>query len=243
MRIIVYLILFLMSGIARAQNLSISSVEQIGGNVRFIVETDIETPFEVFAGVELADQADDDIYIGITDRVTIQHSPQTIVTSTTSDSSALPSGRYEAVVDFYPHWGAETSPASTKKIVDAIHAKSRFDLVGVNDPNKTVMGELSSVQRTAIKQSVDLYSSLEQCMSAGDFSAYGFSAKGPCRGWMQEFERVRDKQNGMAILNAGHECIASEVYSYGSTFYGEKRDLEWRQLLRNGLERCRDALN
>lgn len=243
MRVILCTIISLMSGVASAQTVSISSVEEIGGSVRFIVETDIETPFEVLAGIELADQADEDIYIGITDRVMIEHSPQTIITSTTDDDSALPHGRYEAVVSFYPYWGAETSPASTKEIGDEIHAKSPFVLVGVNDPNKSVMGELSSVQRTAIGQSVDLYSSLEKCMAAGDFSDYGFSSKGPCRGWMKEFERVRDKQNGMAILSAGHECFASTVYSYGSTFFGTKRDLEWRQMLRKGLERCRDALN
>lgn len=74
--------------------------------VQFTVTTNLPLPVEVMADVSLAGQADDDTYIGFGDRMTLDK-PETVFTLDGSDKEILPTGEYEAQVDFYPNWGAE----------------------------------------------------------------------------------------------------------------------------------------
>lgn len=80
--------------------------------VRFEVMTNIPPPIQVMAGVSLADQDDDDVYIGYTERVTLTEPTSAFVLDTSKASKPLPAATYEAEVSFYPRWGADGNAAA-----------------------------------------------------------------------------------------------------------------------------------
>lgn len=113
-----------------AQSIEVTGIEEKGAVVELRIETDIEPPFEVMAGIGLAGQADDDIWIGNNSRQTITSSTQTLTVQAKQRGERLPSGTYEAEVDFYPRWGAKSSPPSTQAISKQIRAVKPFVLKG-----------------------------------------------------------------------------------------------------------------
>ncbi len=115
-------LLFIASDIF-AQSLTITDVREAGNVVEISIETTIDGPIEIMTGIDLAGQAPDDIYIGVSERVTIEkRSTVAIISLVARDGSLLPSGAYEAVATFYPRWGAENAPASTRGIDQKVEA-------------------------------------------------------------------------------------------------------------------------
>jgi hypothetical protein len=97
--------------------------------VRFIVTTNLPTPVEVMAGVALVGQKPKDVFIGHSERVTLQTARTEFVFDTSGAREPLPSGDYDAEVSFYPRWGAENgNPAA--KTAPELEAKVRITLGG-----------------------------------------------------------------------------------------------------------------
>lgn len=82
--------------------------------VQFKVETDIPLPIEVIASVDLKAQKPKDTYIGTSKKVKIVKSPFVFALDISKDE--LPSGEYDAVVTFYPKWGAEAGNTLPKRL-------------------------------------------------------------------------------------------------------------------------------
>lgn len=101
---------------------------------------------------------------------------------------------------------------------------------------------LTPEQETEIRASVDLFRALERCRVSGPFEEFGLGAGGPCAEWSLEFRALRERQNGLVILQAGYECLAGDLVSYASTFFGADRDLEWRDYVQGLFEDCEAAL-
>lgn len=115
---------------ANAQSINIISVEETTDSVEISIETDMDTPFEVIAGVSLTNQADNEVSIGNNRRHEITSQTQVLSVPALQSNEALPSGIYDAEVNFYPRWGAESSPASTKSITETVEATLTFNLTG-----------------------------------------------------------------------------------------------------------------
>ena len=86
--------------------LNLDAVVTGDAKVQFTVTTTLPLPVEIMADVNLANQEDDDIYIGFGKKVTLDK-PEMVFTLDGSDEDTLPTGDYEAEVAFYPNWGAE----------------------------------------------------------------------------------------------------------------------------------------
>lgn len=116
---------------AYAQSITIVEAIERDSTVEITVETDIIGPIEVMAGVDLFNQDPDDVYIGATERVKIEHSPQTlIIPITEQDGNLIPAGEYEATVSFYPWWGADDAPAETQELMEQINATLPISIEG-----------------------------------------------------------------------------------------------------------------
>jgi len=115
---------------AWSQSLEIVAVEETAAGVTIVIETDMATPFEVMAGLGLAGQADDDICICSNERFTVRSASQSLTIKPEMRGRKLPTGTYDAEVDFYPRWGAANSPDTTKAIAKQISASRRFELKG-----------------------------------------------------------------------------------------------------------------
>lgn len=109
--------------------LSVEAVPQGDTQVRFVVTTNLPTPVEVMAGVALAGQKPDDVFIGHTERVILDGPRTEFVVDTSAAREPLPSGEYDAEVSFYPRWGAENrNPAA--KLAPELEATDRLALGG-----------------------------------------------------------------------------------------------------------------
>ncbi len=80
--------------------------------VQFVITTNIPTPVQVMASINLAGQKDDDIWIGHSDKVTLTGPTTTFVLDTSVAQRELPDADYEAEVSYYARWGAEGNPAA-----------------------------------------------------------------------------------------------------------------------------------
>ncbi|MDO9473068.1 MAG: hypothetical protein Q7J28_08425 [Caulobacter sp.] len=80
--------------------------------VEFEVTTNVPTPIQVMASVNLANQKPDDVWIGYSDKVTLTGPVTTFVLDTSKARQPLPNSSYEADVAFYPRWGAEGNEAA-----------------------------------------------------------------------------------------------------------------------------------
>ena len=113
----------LLASAASAQTLIITGVREMGDAVEIEIETTIKGSIEIMTGVDLTGQAPDDIYIGASERITIEGGSTVVsIPLVRSDGSALPAGNYEAVATFYPRWGAENAPAATRATGGVIEA-------------------------------------------------------------------------------------------------------------------------
>ncbi|MCD1589814.1 hypothetical protein K7H13_03430 [Qipengyuania citrea] len=131
--------------------LSVEAVPQGDTQVRFAVTTNLPTPVEVMAGVALAGQKPDDVFIGHTERVTLDGPRTEFVVDTSAAREPLPSGEYDAEVSFYPRWGAENgNPAAksapeleaTDRITLGGSGENRADAERRNELQRWVMGNI-----------------------------------------------------------------------------------------------------
>ncbi len=113
-----------------AQTIDILDVKETSKGVEVLISTDMTTPFEVMGGIGLAGQAPEDVWIGNNQRFIIRAATQTLLIKPESRGNKLPSGTYEAEVNFYPRWGAKNSPAATKSIRSEVTSLKKFELRG-----------------------------------------------------------------------------------------------------------------
>lgn len=130
MRISLLAALAMLATGASAQTIEILSVEEKGNTVEIAIRTDIATPFEVMAGVALAGQKPQDVFIGNSLRQTISSQEQVLRVPVLQNGEVLPSGDFLAEVSFYPRWGAEKAPAATKALTENIEVAQPFVLGG-----------------------------------------------------------------------------------------------------------------
>lgn len=84
--------------------------------VRFTVTTNLPTPFDVATGINLAGQKDDDVWIGYSEFVTLTQPTTTFTLDTSKAQKPLPSGDYEAEVNFYPNWKQNAALKAVPKL-------------------------------------------------------------------------------------------------------------------------------
>ena len=112
---------------APAEGYSISvGATASGSNVDFVLHTNIPGTIEVMAGVDLKGQADDDVYIGKSERVRIVDG----TASVSIDASELPSGDYLARANFYPRWGFQDELSRATGIADDLSDSHDISLGG-----------------------------------------------------------------------------------------------------------------
>lgn len=84
--------------------------------VRFTVTTNLPTPFRVATAVNLAGQNDDDLYVGYSEFVTLTGQTNTFTLDTSKAKTPLPTGDYEAEVNFYPNWKENVALKTVPKL-------------------------------------------------------------------------------------------------------------------------------
>lgn len=84
--------------------------------VRFTVTTNLPTPFGVATGVNLAGQDGDDVYVGYSEFVTLTKPTTTFTLDTSKAQKPLPTGEYEAEVNFYPNWKENAALKTVPKL-------------------------------------------------------------------------------------------------------------------------------
>lgn len=96
------------------------------GHLSLSIRTDIPGTIEVMAGISLQGQADDDVWVGNSERVRIRDGEGAVTLST----SNLPSGTYDAEVSFYPRWGFQDSKSRASGISEDIVTVATVELFG-----------------------------------------------------------------------------------------------------------------
>ena len=102
--------------------------------VQVNVRTNIPGVIELMAGISLADQAPDDVFIGKTERITVRDGSG----QTTFDVSDLPQGEYEAEASFYPNWGFQDEQSKATGITEPIESKYPLTLDGSGESAESV---------------------------------------------------------------------------------------------------------
>jgi hypothetical protein len=122
------------------------NVEPISKDVvRFIVTTNLPTPFDVAASVNLAGQDDDDVWVGHSEFVTLTQPTTTFTLDTSKAQDPLPKGEYEAEVNFYPNWKQNQKLKSVPKltVVKSIELKGSGESIAAatrrNEQQRWVM--------------------------------------------------------------------------------------------------------
>ena len=90
-----------------APSIEVSAEPATATAVKFVVSTNVPTPIQVMANIDLAGQKADDVYIGYGERITLTGPVTTFTIDGSKAREPLPGGDYEARVTFYPRWGAE----------------------------------------------------------------------------------------------------------------------------------------
>lgn len=84
--------------------------------VRFTITTNLPTPFGVATGVNLAGQDGNDVYVGYSEFVTLTKPTTTFTLDTSKAQKPLPTGDYEAEVNFYPNWKENAALKTVPKL-------------------------------------------------------------------------------------------------------------------------------
>ncbi|MEM1213436.1 MAG: hypothetical protein AAGI68_14205 [Planctomycetota bacterium] len=101
------------------------------GDVRFTVTTNMPTPVEVMAGLDLKGQAPQETHIGRSQRITLTGPTTSFAVSTAMNerkSNPLPDGDYIAEVSFYPPWGAKNGNPDARQITHEVHGSDEIVL-------------------------------------------------------------------------------------------------------------------
>lgn len=85
---------------------SLDEVVLDNGSIKLKVSTDLPLPVDIMAGVSLADQKPEDIYIGISKKRIIEQANSVLILNISDVPDPLPDGDYLAEINFYPVWGA-----------------------------------------------------------------------------------------------------------------------------------------
>lgn len=105
--------------------------------VEFVVTTDAPTPIQVAASVSLAGQEDLDTHIGHSEFVTLTGRSTTFNIDTAKADRPIPTGIYDAEVNFYRRWGAKENPAAAG--VDDMAAAAVVELRGSGQSRETAV--------------------------------------------------------------------------------------------------------
>ncbi len=87
--------------------LSLEATPLDATRVEFVISTNLPTPIEVMVSIGLSGQKPDDVFIGHSEKVSLNQAKTEFILDTSGARNPLPSGEYDAEVDFYPRWGAE----------------------------------------------------------------------------------------------------------------------------------------
>lgn len=113
---------------SESYNISVAATAVSAYEVSLDVTTNIPVPIEVMASVSIKDQDPQDTYIGVSQRVTLTSSEQTVEID--GRNERLPTGEYVAEVTFYPRWGAENGSSEAKLIEEEIIGQADVSLTG-----------------------------------------------------------------------------------------------------------------
>jgi hypothetical protein len=99
--------------------------------IEYLVQTNIPLPVQCMFGIDLEGQDPDDIWIGSSQKVTINKSPFSYELDISK--SKLSSGNYQASVSYYHYWGARDGNDLSKQIKENIENSVNVVLVTSND--------------------------------------------------------------------------------------------------------------
>ena len=114
--------------------------------VQVDVSTNIPGVIELMAGISLADQAPNDIFVGKTERITVREGSA----HTTFDASDLPQGEYDVEATFYPRWGFQDERSRATGITENIESRQSLALDGSGESVQSV-SERNEGQRWVIE--------------------------------------------------------------------------------------------
>jgi len=100
--------------------IDLQATQKSENKVEFFIKTDIPLPVEVMTSINLKNQDPDDTYIGASKRIKIDTSPY--IFDFVVSEEKLPCGEYEAVVTFYPRWGAKNGNKLAQKIESQVES-------------------------------------------------------------------------------------------------------------------------
>lgn len=96
--------------------------------VELTIGTNLPMPIKVSTSIDLQGQKDTDSYIGYSEFVELKGEKTVVVLDTSKDGKKLPAANYDAIVKFFPRWGAEGNPAASK--VPELTAQKAIKLSG-----------------------------------------------------------------------------------------------------------------
>ncbi len=114
--------------------LSVAANSLGGGQVEVEITSNVPGTIEVMAGVAVAGQKPDDPYIGVSQKVIVRDGSGKVVL----DTAELPSGEYEAEVDFYPRWGFKDQESRRTGIAERLHSSVSITLAGSGEAVRIV---------------------------------------------------------------------------------------------------------
>lgn len=110
-------------------------------SVRLSISTNIPGEIDVMTSISLANQKDDDIWIGDDDRVRIKNGKAEVILG---DKRKLPSGEYFAEVNFYPRWGFQDNISRKTNIQKEISTQVPISLKHGNKIAESVLKKENS---------------------------------------------------------------------------------------------------
>jgi hypothetical protein len=107
-------------------SLSVDPTVLPDGRVRLEISSNIPGIIEVMAGLSIQDQADDDVWIGKTERVRLTNGRGVVILSTND----LPEGNYDAEASFYTRWGLQDDTSRATGISKDLNVSTSLTLTG-----------------------------------------------------------------------------------------------------------------
>lgn len=106
--------------------LSIQAVEVAVNQIELLVSTNIPGTIELMTSINLANQAQDDIYVGKSKKIVISEGSAKVK----FDVSDLPSGQYFAEANFYPSWGFKDENSQATGVNKELSALKSIEIEG-----------------------------------------------------------------------------------------------------------------
>ncbi len=112
------------------------------GHVRIKATTNIPGTVEVMAVLALSGQDPEDTFVGTDERLTLRDGAGEIVL----DTSTLPTGNYDAEVNFYPRWGLVDDRSKQSGANAELQARAPIAIVGSGEPVADVIARDAAQQ-------------------------------------------------------------------------------------------------